>query len=379
MPADEMILTNARVVLADRVIDGTVVVRDGRIAAVDEGRSAAGEDMDGDTIIPGIVELHTDHLENHYAPRPKVRWNPLASVQAHDAQVAASGITTVFDALRVGFDEDAHLEPADMRRLADAIEEGVAGERLRVDHFIHLRCEVSALDALETFALYENDARVRLASLMDHTPGQRQFVSLDHHRIYYLGKYGMDEAAYQAMIDRRQAQAAEVSARHRRELADRCLERGIVILSHDDATVAHVAESIEHGVTVAEFPTTMEAAKAARAGGLSILMGAPNLVRGGSHTGNVAARTLMEAGLLDILSSDYVPFSLLHGVFMAAADGVVPLPAAIATITANPARAARLEDRGVIEPGRRADLVRVRVDHEVPMVRSVWREGRRVS
>lgn len=379
MTAD-LVLTNARVVLQDRVLDpGTVVVRDGRIIAVDAGRSAQGEDLEGDVLIPGIVELHTDHLENHYAPRPRVRWNPLASVQAHDAQVAASGITTVFDALRVGNDEDSELGGADMRRLADAIEEGVARDRLRADHFIHLRCEVSAADALDTFALFEGDTRVRLASLMDHTPGQRQFVSLDHHRVYYMGKTGMTETAYQAMIERRQRQSERYADAHRRAIADRCRAAGIVIASHDDATPAHVAESIAHGVTVAEFPTTLAAAEAARTGGLAILMGAPNVVRGGSHSGNVSAKALLDAGLLDILSSDYVPFSLIHAVFLVAGEDGIGLPSAVATITSNPAAAARLDDRGVIEPGRRGDLVRVNVEHEVPLVRTVWREGRRVS
>lgn len=376
----ELVFTNAKVVLSDRVIDGTVVIRDGRIAAVDEGSSAVGDDLQGDYLIPGIVELHTDHLENHYAPRPKVRWNPLASVQAHDAQVAASGITTVFDALRCGSDMDADLTGEDMRRLADAIEAGVAADRLRADHFIHLRCEVAAADALESFELFERDARVRLASLMDHTPGQRQFTSLEHLRIYYQGKTGMSDEAFDAMVKSRQERAGTYAIRHRREIADRCLSAGIVLASHDDATAAHVAESLDHGVTVAEFPTTFEAAEAARAGGLSILMGAPNMVRGGSHSGNVAAKALLERGLLDILSSDYVPFSLLHAVFMVGLeDGGISLPEAIATVTRNPADAAHLHDRGSIEVGRRADLVRVMMDHEVPLVRSVWREGRRVA
>ncbi|WP_181708393.1 alpha-D-ribose 1-methylphosphonate 5-triphosphate diphosphatase [Chthonobacter rhizosphaerae] len=376
----ETVFTNARVVLADHVIDGTVVVRDGRIAEVADGRSASGVDLEGDWLIPGIVELHTDHLENHYAPRPKVRWNPLASVQAHDAQVAASGITTVFDALRVGMDYDAELNGEDMRRLADAIEAGVAADRLRADHFIHLRCEVAAPDTLEVFKLFERDGRVKLASLMDHTPGQRQFTSLDHYRIYYQGKTGMSDEAFLAMIDRRVGQAAQFSEPHRAEIAERCRAAGIVLASHDDATAAHVAESLAHGVTIAEFPTTMEAARAARDGGLKILMGAPNVVRGGSHSGNIAARTLMEEGLLDILSSDYVPFSLLHAAFMVAGDVPgVGVPEAIATITRNPAEAAGLTDRGVIEAGRRADLVQVNLEHEVPLVRSVWREGRRVS
>ena len=290
----EIVLRNAAVVLSDRVIHGSVVVREGLIAEFAEGPSAVGEDCGGDWLIPGIVELHTDHLENHYAPRPRVRWNPLASVQAHDAQVAASGITTVFDALRIGMDHDSELSAGDMRCLADAIEAGVAGDRLRSDHFIHLRCEVAAADALDAFSMFEGDGRVRLASLMDHTPGQRQFTSMEHFRIYYQGKSGMSDEAFDRMVEKRVALAEAYSAHHRSEIASRCRAAGIVLASHDDATAEHVRESIEHGVTLAEFPTTFEAAEAARASGLKILMGAPNVVRGGSHSGNVAARALLE-------------------------------------------------------------------------------------
>src|SRR5689334_24079482 len=126
----ETILSNARIVLADEVIEGSVAIRDGLIADVSHGASRTGEDLAGDYLIPGLVELHTDHLEGHYMPRPKVRWNPLAAVLAHDAQVATAGITTVLDALRVGMDEDSEMTTPDMRKLADAIEEGVRNDRL---------------------------------------------------------------------------------------------------------------------------------------------------------------------------------------------------------------------------------------------------------
>ena len=149
-----------------------------RSPTIARGAARSGEDMEGDFLIPGLVELHTDHLEGHYAPRPKVRWNPIASVLAHDAQVATAGITTVFDALRVGMDYEADLGIEDMRKLADAIEDSVREDRVRADHFIHLRCEVSAPDCQAAFASFDDDDRVRLASLMDHAPGQRQFAEL---------------------------------------------------------------------------------------------------------------------------------------------------------------------------------------------------------
>ncbi len=375
----ELILNNAKIVLEDDVISGTVVIRDGKIADISEGSVSGGEDFGGDYLIPGLIELHTDHLEGHYMPRPRVRWNPIAAVLAHDAQIATSGITTVLDALRVGLDEDADMSADESRKLADAIEDSVEQGRLRADHYIHLRCEVSAPDCLEGFAHFDNDSRVRLASLMDHAPGQRQFVSLETYAYYYQRKLKLSDKEFNAFCEKRMAEFAKNSGPQRKAIADLCRERGIVLASHDDATRAHVDEAVEQGIHVAEFPTTLEAAAASKQAGLSVLMGAPNVVRGGSHSGNVSARELVEHGHLDILSSDYIPFSLIQSTFFLGetVDGIT-LPDAVRLVTKNPAEAVGFKDRGVIEIGKRADLVRVRVDEHIPVVRTVWREGRRV-
>ncbi|BAB51508.1 alpha-D-ribose 1-methylphosphonate 5-triphosphate diphosphatase [Mesorhizobium japonicum] len=376
----ETVLSNARIVLADEIVEGSLVLRDGFIAGIDAGSSRIGEDMGGDYVTPGLVELHTDHLEGHYAPRPKVRWNPIAAVLAHDAQVATAGITTVLDALRVGMDEDADLTLADIRKLADAIEDSVAQDRLRADHFLHLRCEVSAPDCLQAFASFDQDDRVKLASLMDHAPGQRQFVNLETYAYYYQRKLKLSDRDFKLFCEKRMAESARNSAPNRAVIAAACHERGIVLASHDDATSGHVDEAIEQGVRVAEFPTTEEAARASKAAGLGVLMGAPNVMRGASHSGNVSARTLAGDGLLDILSSDYIPFSLIQSAFFLGdmVEGI-SLPHAVAMVSKNPAEAVGLTDRGTIEQGRRADLVRVRVDDHVPVVRTVWRQGRRVA
>ena len=376
----ETVLSNARIVLANEIVEGSLVLRDGFIAGIDAGGSRSGEDMGGDYVIPGLVELHTDHLEGHYAPRPKVRWNPIAAVLAHDAQVATAGITTVLDALRVGMDEDADLTLADIRKLADAIEDSVAQDRLRADHFLHLRCEVSAPDCLQAFADFDRDDRVKLASLMDHAPGQRQFVNLETYAYYYQRKLKLTDRDFKLFCEKRMAESARYAAPNRAVIAAACRERGIVLASHDDATSGHVDEAIEQGVRVAEFPTTEEAARASKAAGLGVLMGAPNVMRGASHSGNVSARALAGDGLLDILSSDYIPFSLIQSAFFLGdmVEGI-SLPQAVAMVSKNPAEAVGLTDRGVIEQGRRADLVRVRVDDHVPVVRTVWRQGRRVA
>ncbi|AMM82953.1 alpha-D-ribose 1-methylphosphonate 5-triphosphate diphosphatase [Martelella sp. AD-3] len=377
----ETVFTNARIVLEDRVVDGTLVIRDGEIAEISEGNVGAGEDFGGDLLIPGLVELHTDHLEGHYAPRPGVRWNKTAAIQAHDAQVAASGITTVFDCLRMGSDDTDGFEAGEMRAMADAIIGAEREDRLKAQHFLHLRCEVSAANVMEHFATFEKEPHVRLASMMDHAPGQRQFADIQQYRRYYKPKRDLDDDAFERFIARRQAASEAYADKHRRMIADHCSKNGISIASHDDATVAHVQEAIGLGVRIAEFPTSFEAAKASHAAGLSVLMGGPNVVRGKSHSGNIAARDLAAAGVLDVLSSDYVPFSLLHAPFILAGDeeAGVSLPRAIAMVTATPAKAAGLDDRGRIAPGLRADLVRVRPTGDVPVVRAVLRAGKRVA
>ncbi|MES5099867.1 alpha-D-ribose 1-methylphosphonate 5-triphosphate diphosphatase [Agrobacterium sp. BA1120] len=376
----EQIFSNARIVLEDDIIEGSVLVRDGLIADVSEGTSRIGEDFEGDYLIPGLVELHTDHLEQHYSPRPGVTWNKIAAIQAHDAQIASSGITTVFDCLRLGSDEDGGFAKGEMRDMADAIEQAQNENRLRADHLLHLRCEVAAGDVLDHFEDFENDPHVKLISLMDHSPGQRQFQTMDQYIVFYQKKRGLSDEVFKAFMERRVAASAKYSAPNRDYLSARCLERGITIASHDDATHAHVEEAIGHGVKLAEFPTSVEAAQASHSAGMSVLMGAPNIVRGKSHSGNIAARDLAELGVLDVLSSDYVPFSLLYAPFLLAdqVEGMT-LPKALSMVTATPARTVGLSDRGRIATGLRADMLRVHRDKDVPIVRSVWRQGRRVA
>ncbi|MCL6706031.1 alpha-D-ribose 1-methylphosphonate 5-triphosphate diphosphatase [Pseudomonas sp. R2.Fl] len=376
----ELVLSNARLVLEDRVISGSLVIRDGKIAEIAEAKSAVGEDFGGDYLIAGLVELHTDHLEAHYSPRPGVRWDKTASIQAHDAQVVTSGITTVFDCLRMGSDEDGGFRQGEMRDMADAIQGAEKDGRLRAQHLIHLRCEVSSADVLEHFSDFETDPYVRLVSLMDHAPGQRQFQTMDQYTLYYKTKRGLSDEAFAHFVARRLEASAKYAAPHRDVLAKACAERGITIASHDDATIAHVDEAVGYGVRLAEFPTSFEAAEASHQAGMSVLMGAPNIVRGKSHSGNIAARDLATRGVLDVLSSDYVPLSLLHAPFVLADEfDDISLPQALAMVTSTPARTVGLGDRGRITPGLRADLVRVRRDAGVPVVRSVWREGERVA
>lgn len=379
---NEITLRNARIVLEDEVVTGSISMRDGLIAGIDTGSSDVGDDMEGDYLIPGLVELHTDHLRSHYAPRPGVLWDSIAALQAHDAQVAGSGITTVFDCLRLGSDEFGGFKKGEMRVIADALETAATEDRLRASHLIHLRCEVSASDVLEHFEDFRADPQVKLASLMDHAPGQRQFQTIEQYTLYYRKKRNLSDAEFERFIAYRLEESSLYAAPHRKAIVQACAERRIALASHDDATIEHVEESKGFGVRLAEFPTSMEAAKASHDAGMAVLMGAPNVVRGKSHSGNISARALADEGVLDVLSSDYVPLSLIHAPFVLAADeSSITLPQAIQMVSTTPARAVGLGDRGRIAKGLRADLVRVRVrdDRSVPIVKSVWREGQRVA
>lgn len=362
MPA-EQILSNAQVVTADRVFLGSVVLRDGLIVDIAEGRSQLpqAQDLDGDCLLPGLVELHTDNLEKHMTPRPGVDWPSTSAVLSHDAQIIAAGITTVFDAVSIG---DVNPKGNRMQKLPAMLNAIAAAESAgltRAEHHLHLRCELCHPDTLSVFRDLVENPLVRLVSVMDHSPGQRQFVLESKYREYYMGKYHLNDETMDAFIKLQMANSKEYSDRYRAAIVEHCLTRGLSVASHDDATLAHVEESAGYGMTIAEFPTTLEAARGCQELNMKVLMGAPNVVRGGSHSGNVAAAGLAAEGLLDILSSDYYPASLLQAAFVLAdqQDGG-DLSRAVKMISLAPAHAAGLSDRGEIAVGLRADLVQAK-------------------
>jgi alpha-D-ribose 1-methylphosphonate 5-triphosphate diphosphatase len=375
---NETILTNAVLVLADSTLHGTLIVRDGQIADVQRGRSSAlpAHDLDGDYLIPGIVDTHTDNLERQVQPRSLARWPSRSAMVAHDAQCAAAGVTTVFDALclgDLGFDKDRIRTFQDGVVDLDALNDAAL---LKAEHFLHLRCEVPAFDMLPLFDTVADHPLVRIVSLMDHSPGVGQYANIDFYRALRR-RGGLDDSYIEQRIKELQAQREATRIPHRRALLERVAGRAIALASHDDRTEDEVAENAADGIRISEFPVTMTAAQAAKAHGMEVIAGAPNIVRGGSHSGNVSAADLLETGAVDAFASDYVPNSLVEAAFQCAQR--IGLPQAIALVTRRPARLAGLDDRGTLQRGQRADLVRVRLHDGLPVVRQVWRAGERVA
>ena len=378
---NDIVLGNARLVLGTETVLGHVVVRDGRIAAIGGGATSlpGAHDLQGDFLLPGLVEVHTDNLERHAMPRPKVTFPMQAAVQAHDGEVASAGITTVLDAIGVGDPYDDGFRSRDQSALLQVLDRLDGAGALRADHHIHVRAELPAPNTLELFEPFRGHRRLRLISLMDHTPGQRQWSEIEHARIYYTGKKGWSNEKFAAEVRVAPERQARYAQPHRQWFAQFARTHGVALATHDDTTIAHVDEAIALGAAMSEFPTTLAAARHARAGGLATIAGAPNVVRGGSHSGNVSALELAREGVLDALSSDYVPASLLLAAWILRRDAGFSLSEAVDVVSGSPARACGFDDRGAIAEGLRADLVRVREVDGQPVVREVWSIGRRVA
>ena len=378
--------TNARLVLADEVVHGSVNLDGVLIQSVDAGTSSlpGAIDLEGDYLWPGMVEVHTDNFERHLMPRPAVRWDDAPALLAHDAEIASAGITTVLDALGVGEADPESVRGSEWDTVLAHISEFSQRGLLRAEHLLHVRCELPAPNTRTLFAPFIDNPAVRMISLMDHTPGQRQWENIAHAWVYFSGKKGWSREKFEARVAQAREDQVRYAQPHRAYFTAYCKEHGVTLASHDDTTVAHVEQAHAEGATVSEFPTTVLAAQAAHARGMVTIMGGPNVVRGGSHSGNVSAIELARLGLMDMLSSDYVPGSLLSATLRLTETAGLCLPQAVARVTRNPAACLGLQDRGQIAQGLRADLIQVRVvtltdGRQQGLVRAVWRGGVRVA
>ena len=376
----ETILTNANLVLRDRLQHGTVVVRDGVIVSIDAtiSHAAGAIDLEGDYLMPGVVDVHTDNLERQVQPRINARWPSRSAMLSHDQQTAAAGVTTVLDALCLG---DLGFEAERTKTFHDGVRDldALAGTGLlKSEHFLHLRCEMPATDMLELFEPVADHPRVRMVSFMDHSPGVGQYADIENYR-RLRRRGGMSEPEIDLRIAQLKAQREAWRRPNREALLALVAHLDISLASHDDQTLADIDENVADGIMISEFPVRMEAAVAARARGMTVIAGAPNIVRGGSHSGNVGAADLLRAGTVDAFASDYFPAALVEAAFLCVVQCDISLPDAVAMITDSPARMARLPDRGRIEQGLRADLLRVRDFEGTPVVRQVWRAGERVA
>lgn len=379
---DQTIFANARLIMNDEVVTGSLAVTNGVITDIAQGGTVPNGalDLEGDYLSPGLVELHTDNIERHLEPRPKVNWPFRAAILAHDRELAGAGITTVFDAIRVGsiVSDTGAGYPKYARKMTDEIMSARAAGLLRISHHIHLRAEVCSETLIDELDEFSAEDRIGIVSMMDHTPGQRQFVDVSKFETYIRGKRSYTNEQWQAYLAFLYELQARVGAKHEAATVVAAKRLGATLASHDDTTAEQVATSHSYGVRVAEFPTTAVAADSCHANGIATIMGAPNVIRGGSHSGNVAASELAEMDRLDILSSDYVPAGLLMAAVQVG-DIWGNLARGMRTVTATPAQAVGLTDRGTLALGQRADIIRFSIQDQTPVLQETWSAGKRVS
>ncbi|WP_297619029.1 alpha-D-ribose 1-methylphosphonate 5-triphosphate diphosphatase [uncultured Roseicyclus sp.] len=376
--APDLTLSDARIVTPLGVVEGALKIEGGMIAGM--GRARDGLSLGGAFLIPGIVDLHTDHVERHTHPRLTVLWPLLPALMAHDAVVIAGGTTTVFDSLSVGASMKRPERREILEPLVAAIAEGQAAGVFRAEHLLHLRCEISDPATIALVDATIAHPLTRLVSVMDHTPGDRQSPDVAKWFDHMIHEMEVNAATGQLMMDDLLDRSRSMGQIVRDHVVAKSRAASLPLMSHDDRSADHADQAAAEGMAISEFPTTLVAAERARAQGMSIIMGAPNYLRGGSQSGNIAVSELLARGLVDALASDYVPRSLLDAAFRLADDPDTPhdLPAAIALVSDAPARMAGLGDRGRIAEGLRADLVAVRMVAGQPVVQAVWRQGKQV-
>jgi alpha-D-ribose 1-methylphosphonate 5-triphosphate diphosphatase len=325
------------------------------------------------------VDVHTDNLERQVSPRATARWPSRSAMLAHDTQTAAAGVTTVLDALCLG---DLGFDPGRTQTFLDGVADldALTGTGLlKSEHFLHLRCELPAADMPELVDPVADHPLVRMVSLMDHSPGVGQYRDIGRYKQMRIKQAQLSPEQVDRRVNELLAQRDRLLDKQRRWLLDRIRHRNLPLASHDDDSADCVVRNAEDGIRISEFPVVMEAAAKAKEIGVQVIAGAPNIVRGGSHSGNVAAADLIRADAVDALASDYVPPAMVEAAWLSAAKGDISLPRAVAMITDVPARMVGLEDRGRIAAGLRADLVQVRPHEGHAVVRRVFRAGQRVA
>jgi len=376
------VVANGTVVTPEGLLEGaSVVVEEGRIVAVG-GRAPLVDgpvhDAAGLLVLPGFIDLHSDAVESEIQPRPGGRFPVEMALVELDKRLAACGVTTMFHSLSFSATDKNEMRRSDVARSLVLDIQDLA-PRLTVRNLVHARFEMIDVACAPLLEALIVEGRIHLFSIMDHTPGQGQFVSMDHFKAYYGTVDHMTAEELEVLADRRVRAREVLDPAHVERMAALCREHGVPMASHDDDSADKVRWVSDLGIRLCEFPVSVEAAECASALGLHVLMGAPNILRGRSLTGNLSGRTAVEEGWCDIIVSDYSPASMLHAVFELDRLGVAPLIDLVKMVSLNPARAVGMDaEIGAIREGRRADLVLVSAAGRVPRIRTTFVEGRPV-
>ncbi|RXJ70313.1 alpha-D-ribose 1-methylphosphonate 5-triphosphate diphosphatase [Halarcobacter ebronensis] len=366
----QTILRSTNVLIDEKFIPADLVIQGEFIQRVDEyGANKIAVDLGDKKIVPGIVDLHSDAIEKEIEPRPNATFPVELAISELDKKLSMAGVTTMFHA--IGFEENPKKRRSIELAIHQIEEIFHANEKhLGLDNFVHARFELSSSEAVEPIKEVINKGMVKLVSLMDHSPGQGQFKNLETFKAFYGKHYGLDDEDIKAVIDKKMNKNEEKI----NELISFVNAKGITLLSHDDDCMQKLDGLLKLGVKISEFPLSLEVAKYAVDKGIATGMGAPNIVRGGSQSGNIAAIDLVKEGVCKYLCSDYHPTSMLQAVYRMKKDANLDIAKGFSMITSTPAKYANLDDRGELKEGKRADII-VIDDTNIPKVILTIKDG----
>lgn len=366
----ESVIRSKNILIDGKFIAADIAIKSGKIVKIHEYKEYdVAVDFGELRIIPGIIDLHSDAIEKEIEPRHGATFPIELCISELDKKLAMAGITTMFHA--VGF-EDNPKKNRSIQKARDQIEEIYNANKhfLSIDNLIHVRFEIGDWESADVIMELMNKNMVDLFSIMDHSPGQGQFKTVELFKSYYENNHGLSKDEVAKMIQKR-----ENKNQNAIEKVLECAKKhNLTILSHDDDSIQKLDKLLEMGIRVSEFPLSLEVAKYAKQKGIQTGMGAPNIVRGGSQSGNISAISLVKEGVCGYLCSDYHPASMLQSVYKMNKDINYPLEKGFEMITSVPASCANLNDRGEIKEGKNADLV-VIDESKIPKVVLTIKDG----
>lgn len=377
------LIKNGNIILPDRVdYGGSVLIGDGRILKIntaDESEADEVIDASGRFVMPGMIDIHSDMIESYIQPRSTALMDFSMGFMEAERVLTMCGITTMFHSISMykegAWDVKEIRRPSCVKKLVKLVSDYQKGMRL-IRHRYHLRYEIDNIECYDEVKQMLEEKTVNLLSFMDHSPGQGQYRDLEIYRKHLEeGINEVSDAEFEEIV-RREKEKDSLSFRQLKEMADLARSNGVSVASHDDDSVEKLQVNREFGVKISEFPVTLDIAREAVKQGFLTVLGAPNILLGGSHSGNLSAVDAIRAGAASILVSDYYPQALLQAVFRLYRDGELPLWEATALVTKNPAEAVGMDGEiGTIEEGKKADLLIVSDEHAFPAVEKVFVDG----
>ena len=380
-------IKNGRIITPDRIIeDKILLIEQDRISGFADSADGAEKVVNahGRYVMPGIIDIHSDRLEQFIQPRPTSQMDFEFALKAYERDLLNAGITTIYHSIALVQDELIWTASVRSKENVQKIADLIANFHLRnhlIHHRFHLRIEIDYLAAFDIARDMLNQGKVHQMSFMDHTPGQGQYSD---YKVYHetVSKHRgkeLDRLGFEGVLEHHKNKPV-LSFDKLKELAEIAHAKGVAVASHDDDTEEKLATNKRINVDISEFPITLGAARIAKAHGLYTVVGAPNILRGSSHSGNMSAAEAIMEDCADILCSDYYPAAILNSIFRMHVEYGVGLPRMVSLATLNPARAMRIDrNYGSIEQGKKADLLIVDMLDGYPVITHVFVDGRSTS